>query len=377
MSMIFQLFRLVPALALALVVGAHPALAAEGPSGTVEMKYQGLTLMAIGAKPDAKSDLAPIEPQAALANLKAAVDLVLQKSAFSVAALKTLEANGNVVIAYNPEFKAARNGLFALAAFLPDFYKRDDPAHHDFLVSVGPHAIRWPTQELAMIVVHELVGHGIQHLNGWLDYVREIDLECNANLYGERFYQDIGIDKLNREVVEFRKALEGHWCADFKDYLKQRDPALMKMWDVRDPDVPKLLALFNDYTAEMRRNGTAGKAIQAAKEMREKEIDDVRRQAAAGDRDAQWQLGNMLRKGVAMKADPAQAAQWLLKAANQGHVQAETDVGVMYANAEGLPRDFSAALAWLEKAVAQGDANAKRLADQLRGIMAKGTAPTR
>jgi TPR repeat protein len=222
-----------------------------------------------------------------------------------------------------------------------------------------------------MIIVHELVGHGIQHLNGWLDWVREIDLECNANLYGERFYQDVGIDKKSREVVQFRRALESHWCADFKAHMKQDDPAVLALWDVLDPDIPRLLAEFDRYVEAMRHSGAAAQAIEAARAMRLREIDEgVRKQAVAGDRDAQYRLALLYRDGIGLDADPRQAAEWFYRAALQGDARAQLNLGVLYANGTGVARDLSESLIWLRKAAAQGSAEAKRIIEQLRAATA-------
>lgn len=366
---------LAAALGTALFLSCSPGLAAQEPTGsgrTLQVSYKGLILQADSARPGVEEGFTPATQPEGIEALKRAVDLIQAKSAFSVKALQTLQANGRVVILYNPEMRAANNGLFTLASFYPDFYKRNDPnGRKDFVVIVGRHAIKWPSQELAMILVHELVGHGIQHLQGWLDFVREIDLECNANLYAERFYQDIGIDKHSREVVEFRRALEGHWCADFKIYLRDKNPELPKLWDVLNPDVPKLLALFDQYIAELRRTGVAQQAIDAAKQKRTKEIDEgVRRDAFAGNSDAQYQLGRMYLDGIGLNQDFAEAAAWFLKAARQGDARAQTEVGLLYARGKGVAQDYNLALSWLAKAADQGDGRAARLAREVRTLAA-------
>ena len=341
-------------------------------AGVIQITYRGLVLSAAPGRPDKTYDTSLLTPEQAIENLKRAIDLVLTKSTFSTEALKTLQDNGRVVIVYSPDFRAARNGLFTLAAFSPDYYKRDDPkGRKDFLVIVGQHAVKWPPQELAMILVHELVGHGIQHYKGWLDFVREIDLECNANLYGERFYQDIGIDKQSEEVVKFRKSLETHWCADFKVYIKEATPADLPLWDKLNPDVPKLLTIFDRYTASLKQSGVADRAIQAARGQARREIDEgVRREAMAGKADAEYRLGLMYRDGIGVEKNPTEGASWLLKAARQGHAEAQTEMGVIYANGTGVKRDLPEALSWLDQSAANGDPRAKPLADKIREILA-------
>ena len=355
-----------------LLLASSPSLAADAgcttQGGPHQVQYKGLILAAFPPPDDVEPDFATITEKEGVESLKAAVDLIHRTSPFSVKALEKLQANGRVMIVYQPTFRAARNGMFTLAAFYPDFYKRDDSKGcKDFVVLVGRHGVKWPTQELAMILVHELVGHGIQHLNGWLETVREIDLECNANLYAERFYQDVGIDKHSREVVQFRRSLESHWCADFRIYMRGQNPELMGLWDVLNPDVPKLMTTFNAYIAYLQKTGVAGQAIGAAKEQRMREIDQgVRRQAMAGDADAQYRLALLYRDGLGLPQNPAEAAGWFLRSAQQGDARAQTEIGILYATGKGIAQDIKQAFAWLGKAAATGDARAKRLIEQIK-----------
>jgi len=51
--------------------------------------------------------------------------------------------------------------------------------------------------------------------------------------------------------------------------------------------------------------------------------------------------------------DPVQSAQWLAKAAAQGHPGAQTVLAYDYEQGHGVPKDYSQAVAWLRKALAQ------------------------
>lgn len=356
----------------ALLAAAGPSLAAESDcatrGGPYQVQHKGLTLAGFPAPADVEFDTSALSEKDGVESLKAAIDLIYKTSTFSVKALEKLQANGRVLVIYQPNFRAARNGMFTLAAFYPDYYKRDDPKGcKDFVVLVGRHGVKWPTQELAMILVHELVGHGIQHLNGWLQNVREIDLECDANLYSERFYQDVGIDKHSREVVQFRRSLESHWCADFRTYMRNHHPEQMALWDVLNPDVPKLMTTFNRYLAYLQKTGVARQAIDNAKEQRMREIDQgVRREANSGNADAQFRLALLYRDGLGLTQNHAEAAAWFLKSAQQGDVRAQTEIGVLLATGKGIEQDVGQSLAWLGKAAAAGDARAKRLIEQIR-----------
>lgn len=52
--------------------------------------------------------------------------------------------------------------------------------------------------------------------------------------------------------------------------------------------------------------------------------------------------------------DPVQSAQWMARAAQQGHPGAETVLGYDYEQGHGVPRDFARAVFWIRKAVDQG-----------------------
>jgi hypothetical protein len=59
--------------------------------------------------------------------------------------------------------------------------------------------------------------------------------------------------------------------------------------------------------------------------------------------------------------DDEKAAMWYLKAAEQGHGQAQYALGQMYRFGQGVQRDSTEAAAWLKKTAYQGHAPAQRL----------------
>jgi uncharacterized protein len=73
--------------------------------------------------------------------------------------------------------------------------------------------------------------------------------------------------------------------------------------------------------------------------------------AEAGDADAQFNLGQAYKLGKGVPVDPATAQSWYLKAAKQGHAQAQVNVGLLLYNSgrrqESLP--------WIRKAVELGN----------------------
>ena len=83
--------------------------------------------------------------------------------------------------------------------------------------------------------------------------------------------------------------------------------------------------------------------------------DDVRQAAMQGHAIAQAKLGAMYllgRNGV--EIDEKKAAEWMLKSANQGFIEAEVVMAALYDRGIGVKNDVKMATAWYEKAAAQG-----------------------
>jgi len=81
--------------------------------------------------------------------------------------------------------------------------------------------------------------------------------------------------------------------------------------------------------------------------------------ASAGNPDAQFRVGAQYELGAHVTADPAQAAAWYRKAADQGFAQAQHSLGVLYESGSGVPADPKAAAQWYRKAAEQGFAPAQ------------------
>jgi hypothetical protein len=242
-------------MALRLLAVAAVLLALAAPAaaqfGMPRSGHHGIELVAAPPKGDRHFDVSIVGSDKGIDNLRAALDLLLRRSAFAAHAIETLKRNGRVVLVYDPNYPQRLTMGDAIAGFFPTYF-RD---RGDFLVVVSRHGIKWPTAELAAVLAHELAGHGIQHLRGDADRMRPIDRECEAWLYEEKAYQDLGVDKMSKGMVEFRMQLERRECSDFIRYQERHSPSTARLWEARNPDVTRLLAAFRDYQRETR-NGS-------------------------------------------------------------------------------------------------------------------------
>lgn len=99
----------------------------------------------------------------------------------------------------------------------------------------------------------------------------------------------------------------------------------------------------------------------------------LRIDATNGDPAAQHLLASKYLLGVDREIDPALAAVWFKKAAQQGNADAQYALGVLYLNGgRGVPKNLSAARGWFVLAAKQGSAGAlQRLGeiyDQGQGV---------
>lgn len=86
-----------------------------------------------------------------------------------------------------------------------------------------------------------------------------------------------------------------------------------------------------------------------------KAVEEWRRDAIAGDADAQFNLGQAYKLGRGVPVDLALAEQWYGKAAIQGHPRGEDSYGLaLFQNGK-----HDEAVPWLEKAVARGEPRAQ------------------
>lgn len=100
----------------------------------------------------------------------------------------------------------------------------------------------------------------------------------------------------------------------------------------------------------------------------EERFQKLRRDAEAGDPDAQNSLGAMFYTGEAvsrdaagniMDYDPVSAAGWFFRAAEKGHAEAQFNLGLLYLHGDGVEKDIEAALKWFTQSAEQGNADAQ------------------
>ena len=84
-----------------------------------------------------------------------------------------------------------------------------------------------------------------------------------------------------------------------------------------------------------------------------------------GDREAQYSLGTMYRRGQGTPRNVEKALYWYRKAAEQGHGKAQFSLGVMNEKGQGTQQNYEEAVKWYRMAAAGGD----RLAQNNIGFM--------
>lgn len=348
------------------VLAAGVEAAADGKA--ISAVHDGISLIAMYPPPGVTFDVAIVAPEEGLENLTRALDLIGSQSPLAKSRIEALKKSGSVFITYDPRHPDTKANLATLqvAAFLPFYFEKDTEREgKNFLVVVGRHGIKWPPRELAGVLVHELVGHGIQHLEGRKQAMRLADIECEAWLYEEMAHQDFGIDKFSKEMIEFRRQLEDQ-CSTFLGHLRKNDPQGLRLWEVLDPDVPKLLDRFRAYLEGLRHRGVMKDALAFAEKTREAEYERIRREGSA---DEQNSLGVYFRDGIGEHPrNLARAAGMFEQAANKGYSEAQFNLGVLHENGAGVAQDYAIAAKWYRKAAAQGHKRAiKSLAGLERG----------
>ena len=87
----------------------------------------------------------------------------------------------------------------------------------------------------------------------------------------------------------------------------------------------------------------------------------LRVSAAAGNPEAQNDLGYCLHEGLGVGKDRRHAFRWYLRAAKQGVVRAQFNVGLCYRDGDGIKVSNRKAREWLQRAARRGHAQAREV----------------
>jgi uncharacterized protein len=91
----------------------------------------------------------------------------------------------------------------------------------------------------------------------------------------------------------------------------------------------------------------------------DRELLQVLRAAADGDRDAQFRTGLRYETGCGLPQNFAQAAQWYRKAAENGHPAGQNNLGRLYLLGVGVRQSDAEAMKWYLRAASEGFAPAQ------------------
>ncbi|PCI38761.1 MAG: hypothetical protein COB46_10600 [Rhodospirillaceae bacterium] len=321
--------------------------------------YLHLDVVILGFPCPQNGNGSEVSTQVGVDRIIAALDLLAQQSPDSLNTIKRLKKAGPVIIIYDPSYPPKGQNLTSIqqALFLPTFVEKfdQDKTGKKFTVIVGHNGIKQSLQTLAAVLVHELMGHGTQHLEDRILAMRTLDVECEAWLLEEQVYQDLSVDKLSRDMVLFRQNLEQIHCSDFIHYMRNRVPDQVSLWDEKDPDVTKLLNIFKGFLKAQHAKGIISTALAAAQKQRATAIQKVARKGHPNDL---FNIGKMYMAGIGEQVNPVEAAVWYEKSAVKKHSGAELALAQMYENGQGVKRNLKRAVDLYVRAAKQGEAEA-------------------
>ena len=291
----------------------------------VTTTYDGITLTAKSPAPGRSFDVAILSPEAGLKRLKMALDLIDRKSPHGRAGIARLKKFGKIFIIYDPNFPKPNQDISTIrrALFIPTFFGDNGKGKEGlaFPVLVSRHGINAPTEYLAAVLVHELVGHGIQQAEGRATTSRARELECEGWLQEEWAYQEFGVDKSSPEMIEFRRELEGSalssghvsfrrtsflhgqssfgasrdgQCSPFKRYLAEHAPDQLAHFNKLNPDVPELLKDLRGYVKYLDKSGVTTAALEARNAFQKERLDEILK---SGSPDEQYRVALALKSG--------------------------------------------------------------------------------
>lgn len=115
-----------------------------------------------------------------------------------------------------------------------------------------------------------------------------------------------------------------------------------------------LAGLLNSIQAQTYQNSLEGQNYTQA-------FWKVYTDALRGDKVAQFQVGVLYERGLAIAKNEAEAAGWYEKSARQGYIDAQYNIGIMYASGRGVQQNDGFAIMWLGLAAKQGDKESRKV----------------
>jgi len=342
---------------LSLLLIAADIVPAAAMAAPIVIEHRGIRIEAVPngiASTPAVDPAHSVAPEEALARISNALDRIYGGSTLSASKIELLKRNGRVVLIYDPAFPRERMASVTIAAFFPDYYQHQGDMK-DFVVVVGRYGIKWPRDKLAAVIVHELVGHGLQHLRGRTGRDRKIDRECEARLYEEAAYQDLQLPRATPDMIRFREDMVRNWCADFRLFMRRQDPQSMALWNFGTPNVPELLSVFEAYLGHLRATGEAGRAVTASADKRQRAFVEFARKAERDKEPANlYVVAQKYLHGIGVDKDVKRARDWFQKSAEYGYPAAQQALGEMAEKGVGSPRNDRDAFFWYKLAARHG-----------------------
>jgi len=159
-----------------------------------------------------------------------------------------------------------------------------------------------------------------------------------------------------KDLVEahkwFNLAAAGTSPENYRTYAERRETTAQALTpeEVRDAQVRA-----REWLAAFEKRSAAPTTLTA-----DVEIAALRKQADAGNAEAQFTLGVLHDRGArGLLQDYELATSWYRKSADQGHAPAQYDLGVRYVAGRGIRTDDAQAVVWFRKAADQGNAQAQ------------------
>jgi len=335
-------------------MAAFPASSKAAAQGVIDINHRGINLVGLPLPSSNIDGITLLAPDIAIKNIKRAIDRIYEASVYSAKRIDKLKARGRVIIVYDATFPKPQHAAQTIAAFFPDFFQHDGQTK-EFRVVVGRFGAKWDKDGLAAVIVHELVGHGLQHLNGRTFHDRKIDRECEALIYEEQAYQDFGNRRDTSAMVRFRNDMRRKWCSDFTAYLSANNINTDKAWGYGKPDVPTLLKRFGTYIQHLRSTGVATNAVQASKAQQKLKFKQFLNAALIrNDPEEMLMIAGRFLKGIGTDKDYPSARKWLLRAAQANHPVAQYHLASMSESGVGGPEDLVEAHIWYSIAAENG-----------------------